>query len=636
MRNIVRHIRQSLSWKLSLGILLMAVPIFVLSLGILYAESRDNVKKEALEHANSVLSTTMERVSRYMGMIETATDINDWAVTANLHPDSLLAYSNFIVSINGSVDGCSISTEPNVFPKYGRYFSAYTVRESDTVTTVIEEEYEYFEKVWYKQPRQLGKPCWVIYFDESDSLALTLDGMIASYSKPLYDEEEKFVGVISTDLSLLHLSRIISEEKPYPDSYFMMVGEEGRYLVHPDTAQLFTHTIFSDVDPREQSDVIALGHEMTTGKEGNMRVVINGEHCLVTYRPVPNTNWSLALVCPERNILQSYNRLNYIITPLIIVGLLLILLFCSIVVARSIRPLNKLADKLQRIAEGHYDEQIKKTDHQDVVGRLQNNFASMQESLSNYVNNIQQMNEETIRRNEELARTSELAQEADRQKMLFIQNVSHQVRTPLNIIMGFGQVLRESRSMLPKEEAANVVDTMKHNAMMLDRMTLMLYDSSAKGATEERYTMRNEEVSCNDVARECIRYTQEHYPGLPVCFKSDLPDDFCINTSRLYLMRSIREILYNSAKYSDGKNIMLHVAEIGSMVHFIFTDTGPGIKAEEIDHLFDTFTKVNDLSEGLGLGLPLAKRHVNYLGGDLIFDANYHDGCRFIIQLPKV
>ena len=636
MRNIVRHIRQSLSWKLSLGILLMAVPIFVLSLGILYAESRDNVKKEALEHANSVLSTTMERVSRYMGMIETATDINDWAVTANLHPDSLLAYSNFIVSINGSVDGCSISTEPNVFPKYGRYFSAYTVRESDTVTTVIEEEYEYFEKVWYKQPRQLGKPCWVIYFDESDSLALTLDGMIASYSKPLYDDEEKFVGVISTDLSLLHLSRIISEEKPYPDSYFMMVGEEGRYLVHPDTVQLFTHTIFSDVDPREQSDVIALGHEMTTGKEGNMRVVINGEHCLVTYRPVPNTNWSLALVCPERNILQSYNRQNYIITPLIIVGLLLILLFCSIVVARSIRPLNKLADKLQRIAEGHYDEQIKKTDHQDVVGRLQNNFASMQESLSNYVNNIQQMNEETIRRNEELARTSELAQEADRQKTLFIQNVSRQVRTPLNIIMGFGQVLRESRSMLPKEEAASVVDTMKHNAMMLDRMTLMLYDSSAKGATEERYTMRNEEVSCNDVARECIRYTQEHYPGLPVRFKSDLPDDFCINTSRLYLMRSIREILYNSAKYSDGKNIMLHVAEIGSMVHFIFTDTGPGIKAEEIDHLFDTFTKVNDLSEGLGLGLPLAKRHVNYLGGDLIFDANYHDGCRFIIQLPKV
>ena len=636
MRNVVRHICQSLSWKLSLGILLMAVPIFVLSLGILYAESRDNVKKEALEHANSVLSTTMERVSRYMGMIETATDINDWAVTANLHPDSLLAYSNFIVSINGSVDGCSISTEPNVFPKYGRYFSAYTVRESDTVTTVIEEEYEYFEKVWYKQPRQLGKPCWVIYFDESDSLALTLDGMIASYSKPLYDDEKKFVGVISTDLSLLHLSRIISEEKPYPDSYFMMVGEEGRYLVHPDTAQLFTHTIFSDVDPREQSGVIALGHEMTTGKEGNMRVVINGEHCLVTYRPVPNTNWSLALVCPERNILQSYNRLNYIITPLIIVGLLLILLFCSIVVARSIRPLNKLADKLQRIAEGHYDEQIKKTDHQDVVGRLQNNFASMQESLSNYVNNIQQMNEETIRRNEELARTSELAQEADRQKTLFIQNVSHQVRTPLNIIMGFGQVLRESRSMLPKEEAASVVDTMKHNAMMLDRMTLMLYDSSAKGATEERYTMRNEEVSCNDVARECIRYTQEHYPGLPVCFKSDLPDDFCINTSRLYLMRSIREILYNSAKYSDGKNIMLHVAEIGSMVHFIFTDTGPGIKAEEIDHLFDTFTKVNDLSEGLGLGLPLAKRHVNYLGGDLIFDANYHDGCRFIIQLPKV
>ena len=636
MRKIIQHIRQSLSWKLSLGILLMAIPIFMLAIGILFMQSREQVKKEATKHANSVLNTTMQRIHRFMNIVETATDINDWEVTANLNPDSILSYSRFIVLLNGHIDGCSISTEPNTFPKYGRHFSAYTVREEDSVTTVIEEPYEYFEKVWYKTPHLLGKPCWVVYYDESDSLDLTLDGMIASYSKPLYNANKHFVGVISTDLSLIRLSKIITTDTPYPDSYFMMTGEEGRYFVHPDTTQLFTHTIFSDADPQQNADMIALGHEMTTGKQGSMSVKFDGKPCLVCYQPVPGTPWSLALVCPERTVLQGYNRLGFIITPLIIVGLLLILLLCSITVAHAIHPLYRLTSKVQRIAEGHYDERIKQSKYNDVVGRLQNNFAAMQESLSQHVANIQQMNDETARRNEELVRTSELAKEADRQKSLFIQNVSHQIRTPLNIIMGFSQVIKDSKSALPEEEARSVTDMMKHNAQLLDRMVLMLFDCSARGTTEELYTKKNEEVSCNEIARACISFNNYLFPDIPIQFASDVPDDFCINTSNLYLMRSIRELLYNAAKYSDGKHIMIKVSETESKVHFIVEDTGPGIPEEYANRLFEMFTKVNDLSEGLGLGLALARRHIRNLGGDLFYDLDYHKGCRFIIELPKV
>jgi signal transduction histidine kinase len=635
MRNIIRYIRQSLSWKLSLGIILMAMPIFVLSLSILFIQSRNNIKKEATEHANSVLNTTMQRINRYMGAVETATDINDWEIIKNLQPDSLLACSRYVVMLNGYVDGCSISTEPNVFPQCGRYFSAYTVRETDTITTVIEEEYEYFEKVWYKTPHLLGKPCWVVYYDEADSLALTLDGMIASYSKPLYDDDKHFVGVISTDLSLLRLSSIITAEKPYPDAYFMMTGEEGRYYVHPDTTQLFTHTIFSDADPNEQADIIALGHEMTTGKQGNMRVMINGEPCLVNYQPVPGTKWSLALVCPERNVLQSYNRLKYIIVALTIIGLLHILLFCSVMVAHAIYPLNKLASQTQRIAAGHFDEQIPQSRHRDVVGRLQNSFATMQESLNRHVNDILQVNAEATRRNEELVRASELAKESDRQKSLFIQNVSHQVRTPLNIVMGFSQVLRESKNELPKEEVQNIIDMMSHNAMMLDRMAMMLSDSSARGTTEELYADKDEEVSCNEVARNCIKYTLKHYPTLSLFFATDLPEDCCIHTSLRYLKLSIRELLYNASKYSDGQYVVLRVSEMGSMVQFIVEDTGPGIAEKDSTRLLESFTKINDLSEGLGLGLPLTKRHITNLGGRLILDTSYKAGCRFIIELPK-
>jgi signal transduction histidine kinase len=636
MGNLVRHIRQSLSWKLSLGILLMAIPIFALSLGILFSQSKNNVKKEAMKHASSVLNTTMQRIVRSMEIVQTATDINDWEITEHLDPDSILACSRFIVMLNGHIDGCSVSTEPNTFPKYGRYFSAYTVREEDTVTTVVEEEYEYFEKVWYKTPHLLGKPCWVVYYDESDSLALTLDGMLASYSKPLYNDKRQFIGVISTDLLLLRLSKTITAETPYEDSYFMMTGDEGRYFMHPDTTQLFTKTIYSDADPQKNTDIFALGHEMTTGKQGCMSVWLNGEPCLVNYQPVPGTNWSLALVCPERSVLKRYYRLNYIIAPLIIIGLLLILLFSIFTVTHAILPLYKLAGKLQRIAKGHYDAQIATTQHQDVVGRMQNSFAKMQVSLSNHVNDIQKINDETARRNEELAQTSELAKEADRQKSLFIQNVSHQIRTPLNIIMGFAHVLKESKSSLPEEEAKSITDMMYHNAQMLDRMAQMLFDSSARGTTQALYANKNEEVSCNEIANDSMMLTFEHFPKQSIYFATDLPDDFCIYTNRSYLMRSITELLYNAIKYSDGLHVTLRVSEFGSMVRFIVQDTGPGIAEEECSHLFEMFTKANDLSEGLGLGLALAKRHIQNLGGDIYLDLNYHTGCRFVIELPKV
>ena len=186
------NIQRSLSTKLSIVILLLSIPIFLIVLGVLYNQSRRIIRTEAVGRANSVLNTTLQRISRNISAIETATNSNDWLILKYLQPDSLLNLTHRIVQVNSHVDGCSISTEPDVFPQYGRYFSAYSIREktangTDSVTTVIEEQYEYFDKIWYKTPRDLKKACWVDFFDDVDSLEVTLSGMISSYCKPIYD-----------------------------------------------------------------------------------------------------------------------------------------------------------------------------------------------------------------------------------------------------------------------------------------------------------------------------------------------------------------------------------------------------------------------------------------------------------------
>ena len=208
-------IRKSLSAKLTATVLVLAVPIFVIALGVFFTQSRHIIRKEAVGRASNILNTTMHRLYRNLSAIETATNGSGWMVEQWIQPDSVLALTKRLVQLNPHLDGCSISMEPDFYPQYGRHFSAYTVRKKtpdgrDSIVSVIEEPYEYFEKNWYQMPRTTGKPCWVVYFDEADTLNLTLDGLLASYCVPLYDENGHFVSVISTDLSLLHLSKVIS------------------------------------------------------------------------------------------------------------------------------------------------------------------------------------------------------------------------------------------------------------------------------------------------------------------------------------------------------------------------------------------------------------------------------------------
>ena len=639
-------ISQSLWRKLSINIILMAIPIFVLSLGIFYLQSRELIRQEAIERSNSLLRTVIQRVNNYMSGIEASTKANAWLLEENFSPDLLETVSQRIVKLNPHILSCSVSAVPDMFPQYGRQFSVYTVNEDDTIVTVRETDFDYFDKVWYKKPVSSGKSGWVEPFNGHTEGTIDHNEAVATYCQPLRSETGQIIGVVSTDLSFSHLAKTINDaELPYPHAYFVLTGENGRFFIHPDTTRLFRKTIYTDADSREDVDRIALGHEMAEGKQGTMHVMVNGTRCHVCYQPVPGTNWSLALVCPDREVLTDYRHLGYLIIALIVVGLLAILWLCNRMVRQTISPINHLLATTRHIVDGNYDETIPPSNQKDDVGRLQNAFAAMQQALHSHMGSIRQTTEALRKRNEQRARDMELAEETVRKKTVFIQNLSHQIRTPLSIITGFADVLNDSivsrsKSNAPtnQSEEENLIDVtgmMKHNADHLKRMILMLFDSSSITGADELMGNRHDEVSCNEVARESIDYTHGHFQRANVKLETELSDAVQILTNRLYLMRTIRELLYNAAKYSDGEHITLHVSQTDTTVCFTVQDVGPGLPDNASELLYKPFVKTDDLSEGLGLGLPLCKRNALSLDGDLIYDESYHDGCRFFLEMPK-
>lgn len=634
MRGLLSYFRHSVALRLGITILFFVMLVLSMSLGYLYVRSRKLVKTEVIERALKELEKTDLQVTDYLNEAEAATKDIEWQVMRHLVPDSLLSYTHRLVALNPDINGCSITMEPDFFPPSIGRFSAYSVRRGDSIITEREADYDYHEKIWYKMPKTTGKACWVDPYNDYTEGTLYNEDMIASYSKPLYNKEGHMIGVISTDLSLNWISSVLNKEKPYPDSYYIMLGHDGRYFVHPDHQLIVNKTIYEGVDAKEHSDIIVLGHEMQSGERDYMEVNFDGEPCYVFYQPLEETGWSLALVCPENDIMGGYNRLGGIILIVIVVGMVIILIFWMRFMSHFISPLTQLVKQSHDIASGRFNEPMSKTERRDLVGQLQNSFAAMQESLAEHIAQLQQVHDDTEKRNQQLLQAKQLAEESLKVKQQFIQDVSHQIRTPLNIIQGFFMVLGDPEHQVPAEQQHEMTDTMKQNMITLRRMVNMLID--AAWLVSNGTLQCNDQVSCNAVAREAVNAFLKKTPyNVPSEFHTAIPDELEIRTDREHLFSILRELLFNSKKYAPEGMVTLTIEQTADEVSFTVEDHGPGIPEEARPHIFTPFMKLDSFSDGLGLGLPLSSRFAEKMGGQLTLDDTYTAGCRFVLKLPK-
>ena len=486
MMRIFRYIQQRMSLRLGIVIVFIVTVVFVLLFDFLFYRAKSFIQRAAIQRASQLLDNTAERINGIIDETETVTNFMAQTTPHHLTPDSLLAFSRRTVAENSFLAGFAISMEPNYFPEMGRYFSAYSLRHHmsadeeagipDSITTVREGPFEYFDAVWYKTPRTLGKACWIEAFDDYNEGTLSSPDILTSYCCPMRNASGQFIGSMTACLTLKWLSEIISPLKPYPNSSAIMMGRTGTYLVHPDTAKIYRESIFSDPDPRVRSEIEAMGRDMLAGHSGVLQTIVDDNPAFILYRPLERTGWSIAIVCPESDIYARYNSLLTTVWIIVGIGLLLLMLFCYLIVRRAIQPLSQLDLAARRIAGGQFDVPLSESPRRDSIGRLNNSFVSMQQSLAESVANIQHVNAELEQQNEELTRAYQLKLETNRQKTIFIQDMYHQIRTPLNIISGFTQVLSENLRMLPADEVADITTRIKESAADISRLTKELSD----------------------------------------------------------------------------------------------------------------------------------------------------------------
>ena len=390
MEKIIAYIRRKLSVRVSLWVVFFAAVIFNLALGFLFYQSREAVRQEAISRATTILDKTSLRVEGILNRVEVASNMTKWLVQR--HPDkadSMFVYSRGMLLNNPDFYNCSIAFEPYYFKEKGRYFSAYTKHIGDSLRTIQggSDHYQYFFTDWYLMSQLLGKPCWTEPYMDLD-VATNTSEMVTSYCQTIKNREGQVIGVINTSLSITWLSKTISEVKPYPNSYSIMIGRGGTYFVHPDTTKITRQTIFTQTLEHPDTAMTALGYAMQRGEEGVKHMNIDGKESYVFYKPLGQTGCSMAIVCSESDIFSGFDRLRRTIMTIVTVGLLLMLYLFIRIITRELKPLRRLAKEAETIASGQFDAVLPDFQRTDEIGQLSHSFGNMQQSLVKYIDEL--------------------------------------------------------------------------------------------------------------------------------------------------------------------------------------------------------------------------------------------------------
>lgn len=236
--------------------------------------------------------------------------------------------------------------------------------------------------------------------------------------------------------------------------------------------------------------------------------------------------------------------------------------------------------------------------------------------------------------NAKLDKARKKAEKAFDMKNEFINNITNELRAPLNPIEGFSDILATKEYELQPEEreelSSMIKDSSKTITKLIDEMAeLSLYES--KKSLPLNYT-----ISPNHICRHMVDALRPKCKeGVRMYFETDLSDNYEVLTNMEAIETLLRHLIENAIQYTDHGVITVACSEFEDKIRTSVTDTGKGISPERREHVFETFREMGENQKLQGLGLSICKAVTKLLGGKIWLDEDYHEGSRFIFELPK-
>ena len=236
----------------------------------------------------------------------------------------------------------------------------------------------------------------------------------------------------------------------------------------------------------------------------------------------------------------------------------------------------------------------------------------------------------------ELTAANRKAEIANAAKTRFVQNMSHEVRTPLNAIVGFSQLLSLPDDSLTPEEKQEFSNHIMNNTKILIMLLEDILNTTDMDKGEYKITYDEGEV--HFMCRAAISSSEHRlHSGVEMFYEPESEEPFTFRTDPQRVQQILINLLTNACKHTSKGKIVLasSLTAKPGYVTFSVTDTGPGIPADQAEAIFDRFTKLNSFVQGTGLGLSICREIATLMGANVYLDTTYTGGgARFVFEVP--
>lgn len=249
---------------------------------------------------------------------------------------------------------------------------------------------------------------------------------------------------------------------------------------------------------------------------------------------------------------------------------------------------------------------------------------------------VRNLKTELERKQKELIIAKNRAESNSMLKTSFVANMSHEIRTPLNAVVGFSQVIASQGDTLTAEERDRIVEIINKNCDLLTSLINSILDISRIESGKANYEL--DKIDIVETCKTVLSSVQMANSKLPIDFRFDSDyDELMFDADRQRLQQILINLLSNAVKFTQEGRVTLSLqSEAAGGIRISVTDTGKGIPPDKAEEVFQRFVKLDEYSNGTGLGLSLCRLIIEKFHGKIWVDTDYTAGARFIFTLPHI